>query len=238
MSRCRTRYLVGTAVVGLTVVLAAAVPFAPKAQRAGRATSLKQRAASGTSLVQPVPRVTSLSMPVVLRSPTNGPAARSWRIAEGAFGVLRVHSGHVQTAHGLGAVVALSRRGITVRVTQETNGNICLATISATETSGMACAQAQHAATSGIDLVLEDAGQPTRITILVPDGVGNVAAVAEGKDIPIAVTNNIATATLSGVQSVTYSLPDGKRVTLAVPPPPRLPPTLRVAPPPRAPRSA
>jgi hypothetical protein len=119
--------------------------------------------------------------------------------------------------------VALRAGNFTASVFQEASGNVCLEAGSVAEGIGIGCAHAADAARSGITLLSSGVGQATRITALVPDGVSTITASAGNTQLPAAVTNNVATAVLSGIDRVSYTLPSGEQFIWTAPPPPHLP---------------
>jgi hypothetical protein len=198
MRKIRTRYFViPVAIVTAACTAGVALAFSPPARHVARTTS---RAAA--------------------RATINPSALRR---ADRAFAVLRRHSAHASIAAGQGGVLALTQGDFTARVSQETNGEVCLLAGSPTEAQAKTCDHPQHAAESGIVLITEESGQPVRVTALVPDGVSTVTVTAGGTQTPMTVTNNVASGTFSKLDSVTFAVPGGKPVTVAAPPPPAVP---------------
>ena len=122
------------------------------------------------------------------------------------------------TKSGLGGTVVLTRGNLTIRVSHEPNGHVCLVEESPTEASGGACGTATEVAERGIIDLSEEQGRPTRLTVLVPTGVSNITVVANDKEAQIAPINNVATMTVEKFKEVEYQLPNGARVKFAPPP--------------------
>jgi hypothetical protein len=201
MRKMRTRYFViPVAIATAAGTAGVALAFSPPPQHVARTAS---RAAT---------RVTS------------NPSAL--RRADHAFAVLRRHSAHASDAAASqgGGVLALTQGDFTARVSQETNGEVCLLTGSSTEAQAKTCDHPQHAAEVGIVLITETSGQPARVTALVPDGVSTVTVSTGGTQTSMTVTNNVASGTFSKLDGVTFTAPGGTPVTVAAPSPPAVPP--------------
>lgn len=201
MGKIRTRYFVIPVAIAIAAGTAgAALALSAPSRHVARNTS---RAASRAT-----------SHPSVLKR------------ADHAFAVLRrhSHSAHASDTAGQGGVLALTQGDFTARVSQEANGEVCLLTGSSTEAQAMTCDHPQHAAESGIVLITESAGQPARVTALVPDGVSAVTVNAGDTQTRINVTNNVASGTFTKLESVTFTVPGGMSVRAAAPPPPAVHP--------------
>ncbi len=111
-----------------------------------------------------------------------------------------------------GAVLALQQQGVKVYAAQEANGDICVTEENARGAGGQACGHAPEAVSKGLSEVVAgpSLGEPTRITVLVPNGVRSVTfKTTDGSTNAVPVVNNVATESGATLQSATYTLPSG-----------------------------
>lgn len=145
------------------------------------------------------------------------PPKLSRQIADRAFAVLRhkAHSAHISAVASSqspsGGIVALTTPGLAVRV-YEAGGNVCLMTEATEGAFGGSCDHSQVAAEKGIIEITRGVDQPTRVTVLVPNGVSTVVANTAGSAVRLPVTNNVATAVVGQLRSVTYNVPGNSQI--------------------------
>ncbi len=152
------------------------------------------------------------------------PSRRASLIADRSFAILRRHIARAAASPaGFTGALAVTEGQFTARVSQESSGDVCLETENPSASSGVACEHVQAATETGIIDVSGVPGAPSRLTVLVPDGVTTVTASTATTSLHLGVTNNVATAVVHGLTEVSYRVPGGSSVNWKVGAPPPLP---------------
>lgn len=142
------------------------------------------------------------------------------RRADRAFSVMKV--AHVSGATAVSGVAALSTAGFTASVSQASNGDICLTTDDEGAGESIACSHLQNAITQGVTLSISGGGIPTRLTVLVPNGVQSVEFQTSAGSVAVPVTNNVATSVAGGLSGDSFTDSLGASQSFTIPTPPAL----------------